>query len=195
MNLIQALKRDHVHAGNIAKALEWLRKELSARDIPFALVGGLALRYHGYTRFTEDIDLLTTKEGLDRIHRELVGRGLTTRFAGARKSLRETGHNVRIDVITAGENAGSNESPVLFPAPASRSFVTREGMRVPTLATLVTLKLASGLWGQRSKDFGDVAELIKANALTKRFATKLPTALRARFLEELERTQGEKTLE
>jgi len=195
MNLIAALKKDHVHAENIAKVLASLRKGLGACDIPFAIVGGLALRYHGYTRFTEDIDLLTTKEGLDAIHANLTQLGLTPRFPNARKSLRDTERGVKVDVITAGERAGSGDSPVVFPAPGSRSFVTRDGMRVPTLATLVTLKLASGVWGRRLHDLGDVARLIAANRVTRGFATKLPKDLRAKFLEIFDQAAGEKTLE
>ncbi|MCI0341885.1 MAG: nucleotidyl transferase AbiEii/AbiGii toxin family protein [Planctomycetales bacterium] len=195
MDLVRVLESDHVHAENIARALEWLRGALDRAGIPFALVGGLALRHYGYARFTEDIDILTTPVGLEKIHSELVGRGLTTRFRGARKGLRETEHRVAVDVITAGEHAGSGSSPVVFPDPSSDAFVAEGGLRLPTLPTLVGLKIASGVWGSRDRDLADVEELIKANRLTARFASKLPPELRAKFRELLERARRERRLE
>jgi hypothetical protein len=181
MDIVEVLKMTHVHSENIAKTVAWLRWELDAAGIQFALIGGLALPYHRYLRFTEDIDILTTKDGLERIHRDLVGRGLTPRFQGARKSLRDTTYNVRVDVITAGERTGSQE--------------VRDGMRLPKLETLISFKIASGIWGRRLKDLGDVQELIKANGLDEALAAKLPAELRPKYLELLEQARGEKTLE
>ena len=73
-NLFEELKRDQMHSADIADALEFLRDALSRERIPYGLIGALALRHHGYSRFTEDIDILTTPEGLDRIHETLIGR-------------------------------------------------------------------------------------------------------------------------
>ncbi len=53
----------------------------------------------------------------------------------------------------------------------------------------------SGIWGKRLQDLGDVQELIKANRLTKRFASKLPKELRAKYLELLDQARHERTLE
>jgi hypothetical protein len=38
--------------------------------------------FHGYRRFTEDVDILVTAEGLEEIHRELEGKGYLPLFAG-----------------------------------------------------------------------------------------------------------------
>jgi hypothetical protein len=35
----------------------------------------MALFHHGLRRFTEDVDILVTKEGLKKIHAELAGLG------------------------------------------------------------------------------------------------------------------------
>src|SRR5262249_39084909 len=153
--------------------LESLRRRLGDEGIPFALIGALALRYHGYVRFTEDIDILTTPEGLERIHASLVGRGLAVRAAGLRKSLRETEHQVDIDVVTAGDHAGPPESPVEYPAPDATGFLDIEGLRVPTLEALVGFKIASGVWGHRMRDLADVQSLIRANGLTEAFSSRL----------------------
>lgn len=136
-----------MHAGDIAAALESLRQRLAREEIPFAVIGALALRHHGYVRHTEGIDILTTPEGLDRIHATIVGRRLVPRGPGLRKSLRETAHEVSIDVVTSGEHAGSPESPVEYPLPGSTAFVDVAGLRLPTLEVLVEFKIASGVWG------------------------------------------------
>lgn len=194
-SIIAELRRDQMHSRDIATVLKQLAKRLDHEGIPFALIGALAMRHHGYVRHTEDIDLLTTKEGLNRIHERLVGRGIVPRAAGLRKKLRETEHYVDIDVITAGEHAGAESSPVVYPDPGSKDFRVFDGYRVPELSLLLSFKLCSGIWGHRGKDLGDAQELIKANCLTKSFARKLPVELRPKFLELLENVRLEKDIE
>ena len=195
VSLIKELQRDQRHTMDIAKALKELTRRLDEEGIPFAVIGALAMRHHGYVRHTEDIDILTTPEGLDRIHERLVGRGIVPRAPGLRKKLRETEHRVNIDVIKAGEHAGSNDSSLVFPDPRSDRFLVIDGQRVPDLALLIEFKLTSGIYGNRAKDLGDVQELIKANKLKKPFARKIPTELRAKFLELLENVRNEKDIE
>jgi len=194
-SIIELLRRDHVHSQDIASALEFLREAMGREGIPFALIGALAMRHHGYTRFTEDIDILTTREGLDRIHERLVGRGLLPRAPGLRKKLRQTQYKVNIDVIAAGENAGSNESPILFPSPEGEGFIEREGIRVASLDTLIALKITSGVWASRLKDLADVQELIRANGLDEGFANRLPPPLRPAFQDLLDRLRRERDIE
>jgi hypothetical protein len=193
--LIEELRRDHLHSQDIAAVLESLRRRLADEGIPFALIGALALRRYGYVRHTEDIDILTTPEGLDRIHARLVGRGLTIRAPGLRKSLRETEHHVDIDVVTAGEHAGSPDSPVEYPPPSAAAFVDAGGLRVPTLEALIEFKIASGVWGHRGQDLVDVQRLIRANGLGEAFAERLPSPLRAKFLDLLRESRLERRLE
>src|SRR5262249_25970259 len=76
--------------------------KLDELGIPYAVVGGMALFAHGYRRFTEDVDLLVTKESLTNIQRELTGRGFRPPFKGS-KNLRDTISGVRIEFIIAGE--------------------------------------------------------------------------------------------
>jgi nucleotidyltransferase AbiEii toxin of type IV toxin-antitoxin system len=194
-SLMDELRRDQMHSRDILAALGFLREALDREQIPFGLIGALALRHYGYHRFTEDIDILTTPEGLDKIHENVVGRGLLPRAPGLRKKLRQTQHKVNIDVVMSGEHAGSNESPITFPSPESEGFVEREGLRVVTLEKLVELKIASGVWGQRDQDLVDVQRLIQANGLDESFSPKLPEALRAKYLKLLERARGEVDIE
>jgi hypothetical protein len=193
--LIEQLRRDHVHSRDIATALESLRRRLAQEGIPFAVIGALALRHYGYVRHTEDIDILVTSEGLHRLHATLVGQGLVPRAPGLRKSLRETEHEVNVDVVTSGEHAGSSESPVVYPPPHSDAFVEVAGIRLPTLESLIEFKIASGIWGHRTQDLADVQRLIRINGLQESFAEGLKLPLREKFLDLLRESRLERELE
>ncbi len=58
--------------GKLQDALRKITRRLADLGIDYAIVGGLALFQHGHRRFTEDVDLLVTKESLKKIHAELV---------------------------------------------------------------------------------------------------------------------------
>lgn len=181
-DLLADLRRDMEHGKNLAAALASLVDACKREEIQIAVIGALALREHGYVRFTEDIDIVTTREGLDKIHASLVGRGLVPRGKGLRKKLRDTVHEVNVDVITAGEHVGSVSSPVIYPSPDGLEFATAKGgIRFATLTSMLTFKLASGIWGKRPRDLVDVQELIKANKLDESFAEKLIPELHEKF--------------
>jgi hypothetical protein len=184
-----------MHSRDIAAALESLRLRLAEEGIPFAVIGALALRSYGYVRHTEDISILTTPQGLDRIHARLVGRGLASRGPGLRKSLRETEHQVDVDVVTAGEHAGSPESPVEYPPPDSPAFIDLGGLRFPSLEALIEFKVASGVWGHRAQDLADVQRLIRLNGLDEAFAGRIASPLRQTFLALLRESRLERDLE
>ncbi len=193
--IYEKLARDMKHRGDLAKALLRIREWCAREGIPVALLGALASAEYGYVRHTEDIDLLTTREGLDRIHAKLVGRGLVVRGPGLRRSFRDPELEVEVDVIISGEHAGSEESPVVYPDPASAAFTERDGLRMPTLAALIEFKIASGVWGHRQRDFGDVQGLIAANGLAESFAASLLPELRERYLALLVESRLERKIE
>ena len=82
--------------GTLNKTLSRLSQDLDERRIDYMVIGAVALLAHGYPRFTEDIDLVMTAEGLQKFHEELIGLGYTPSFPGARKRLRSTGGVVTI---------------------------------------------------------------------------------------------------
>ncbi|MCA1614254.1 MAG: hypothetical protein LC800_08970 [Acidobacteria bacterium] len=137
---------------------------------------------HGYPRFTEDIDLVMTAEGLETFHRELVGLGYVPAFEGARKRLRATRTGVPVEITLAGEYPGDGRpKPVSFPVPLEAS-VEIDGARFVTLEKLIELKLASGMTApDRLKDLADVQELIKLRGLTAEFADGLHPYVREQF--------------
>ena len=81
--------------GAVQQAMRRIAKRLDELGVPYAIVGGMALFQHGFRRFTEDVDILVTREGLKQIHEQLEGRGYLPVFAGS-KSLRDTEFGVKI---------------------------------------------------------------------------------------------------
>lgn len=170
--------------GTINKTLIQLANDLERRGIDYMVIGAIALLAHGYPRFTEDIDLVMTSEGLQKFHDELVGLGYTPAFSGAKKRLRSTTDGVPIEVMTTGEFPGDGKpKPVSMPRPNEAS-IEIDGIKFVTLEKLIELKLASGISASdRLKDLADVQELIKIKQLDADFALKLDPYVRAKYLE------------
>jgi CubicO group peptidase (beta-lactamase class C family) len=169
---------DPVHA-----ALDKLARSLEALQIPYAIAGAMALNEYGYRRTTVDVDVLLTRESLQKFKDAWLGRGYVEKFPGSR-GMRDTENGVGIDVLVAGDYPGDGRpKPVRFPDPAE---VAIRGARVALLpvAKLVELKLASGLSSiHRAKDIGDVVELIKHAKLSRVLADELDASVRDKYLE------------
>ncbi|MBA3631338.1 MAG: nucleotidyltransferase [Acidobacteria bacterium] len=170
--------------GTLNETLRRVVKDLEDCGIDYNVIGAIALNQYGYRRFTEDIDLLLTKEGLEKFRHELVGLGYRPAFEGATKKFRTTRENVTIDIITGGEFPGDGKpKPVVFPNP-NESKVKIDSIKTLSLEKLLELKLASGMTApHRLKDLADVQEIIKIKDLTADFAEKLNPFVREKFLE------------
>ena len=170
--------------GTLNNTLERLSKDLDQHGIDYVVIGAVALLAHGYPRFTEDIDLIMTAEGLAKFHDELIGLGYGPAFPGARKRLRSTVDGITIEVMTTGEYPGDGKpKPVKMPVP-SEAATEIDGVRYVTLEKLIELKLASGISAaDRLKDLADVQELIKFRKLDADFAAKLDPYVRPKYLE------------
>jgi hypothetical protein len=170
--------------GKLNNTLARLSADLEDHDIDYMVISAVALLAHGYPRFTEDIDLVMTAEGLEKFHDELVGLGCAAAFPGARKRLRSTTDNVSIEVMLSGEYPGDGKpKPVSMPVPSTASQEI-DGTNFVTLEKLIELKLASGMSASdRLKDLADVQELIKIKKLDEAFAEKLDPYVRPKYLE------------
>jgi len=179
--------------GKVHTTLNRLTQRLEDEQIDYAILGGMALAAHGYERFTTDVDVLTTREGLEKIHAVLVGRGYLPAFPGSRKTLRDTATGVTIDFITAGEFPGDSKTkPVSFPDPSTVT-VEYDGYRVIDLAHLVELKLASGLSAAlRAKDLGDIQELIIAAKPPRELGEQLDASVRDEYYRMWDAAQNAK---
>lgn len=180
--------------GDLNKTVAQLGADLNRHGIEYMVIGAVALTAHGYLRFTADVDIVLTREGLEAFHRELVGLGYRPAFEGAKKRLRSTRNAVIIEVITAGEYPGDGKpKPVVFPDPSTAS-IEISGVKVVTLEKLVELKLASGISASdRLKDLADIQELIKARGLSRELAAELNPYVREKYLELWDAVQHGRT--
>ncbi len=170
--------------GTLNETLRKLAKDLENRGIDYSVIGAVALNQHGYRRFTEDIDLLLTREGLEKFQNELVGLGYRPAFEGATKKFRTTAENVTVEIITTGEYPGDGkEKPVRFENP-TEDQIEIDGIKTLSLEKLIELKLASGMTApHRLKDLADVQEIIKIKDLSEDFAENLNPYVKEKFLE------------
>ena len=176
--------------GSLNSTLKQLARDLERHKIDYAVMGAVALLAHGYPRFTEDIDLVVTAEGLEKFHKELLGiggwgmSGYLRKPPASDKSFRSVPLGVSIKVTLNEEYPGDGKpKPVRLPNPRTE-FVDIDGVHFVSLEKLIELKLTSGMTaGDRLKDLADVQELIKTRALSSEFASRLNAYVRAKFLE------------
>jgi len=160
--------------GRVQRSLVRIARQLHELQIPYAVAGGMALFAHGHRRFTEDIDILISRDSLERVHEALDGRGWVRPFSKSR-NLRDADTGVRIKFLIAGDYPGDGKpKPVQFPVPDSAA-VEIDGIKYVALPKFIELKLASGMTGgvHRAKDLVDVGELTTALNLPESLADSL----------------------
>jgi len=184
-DLDYALREGSMHfeeKNAVHKTLRGITARLNDLGIPYAVVGGMAMFAHGFRRFTEDVDLLVTREGMRHILERLEGLGYV-QPVGTSTKLRDTSTGVRIEfLITGGYPGDGKPKPVAFPDPATVALDI-DGIRYIGLPTLVELKLASGTAAHRMKDLGDVQELIRTLSLPRALGEQLNPYVRGKFYE------------
>ncbi|MBY0528306.1 MAG: hypothetical protein K2R98_33255 [Gemmataceae bacterium] len=167
---------DRVH-----QTMQRVAEKLEEANIPYAIVGGMAVNAHGHKRTTGDVDFLVTGEGLTAFARLYVGPDFDRVPRHPRRFV-DRNNGVHVDFLVTGLFPGSGKpGPIAYPDPADVSERI-ENRRVVTLTTLVQLKLAA----RRYQDFADVVNLIRAQNLDESFATRLHPAVHGDYIECLE---------
>lgn len=176
--------------GSVHQTLREISSRLEQLGIPYAVCDGMALFHYGFRRFTEDVDLLVTSEGLRKLHDELEGRGFLPPFTGS-KNLRDTATGVRVEFLVTGQFPGDGRpKPVAFPDPSQAA--SSGSIRYLTLPALVELKLASGMTSPaRMKDLADVQELIRQLQLPVGYSGQLNPYVREKYVELWNNTRGQ----
>lgn len=165
---------------DVQRAAERLVAILESEQIPYAIIGALALNEYGHRRVTVDVDLVMREEDLQRFKRGWLGRGYAERVPGSGK-LVDTELGVHIDVLSTGRFPGDDKpKPVAFPDPA-RTAVRGGPFALLPIEKWIELKLASGM--DAPHDLADVQELIRAAKLPSSMADQLDPWVRAKFLE------------
>lgn len=169
------------HDNAVYRTLYRLADRLEEAKIPYALVGALAMNEHGYARMTTDIDLVMTREGLERFREQFVGRGYKLAFQGARKTFRDTDTQVKIEIIATGDYPGDGKpKPVAFLDPKDAIVIRR--VRVVPFEKLIELKLASGMTApHRMRDLSDTQDMIRTLALPLNLKDKLDASVRGEY--------------
>lgn len=181
----------HMAEGRVHQTIKELAADLDSAGIPYAICGAMALNAYGYRRETVDVDVLIRPDGLQAFHDQFAGRGYLPKFEGARKSFKNTRTGVPIDFVTTGEYPGDGRpKPVAFPDPADVANDI-EGIKVVNLATLIELKLASGMTQPaRRRDLADVQDLIRMLGLKAEMADRLNPMVREMYLTLLKELDG-----
>ena len=144
---------------------ESLERESRARALRLLIIGGHALNAYGYTRVTQDLDILIDRE--ERVHwlTALESLGFRLHYDGGvfLQTMPPAGCRWPLDLMLVSSQT--------FSTMYESSRETEMGecrLRVPSLEHLIALKLhvlKQGLSHRGFKDFMDVLSLIQANDL------------------------------
>lgn len=167
----------------VQKAVQKLVCILESENVPYAIIGALALNEYGHRRVTVDVDLVMRQEDLQSFKDRWLGHGYAERVVGTGKLL-DTEFNVPVDVLSTGRFPGDGKpKPIAFPDPATTAVRGSPFALLP-IERWVELKLASGMVAaHRLKDLADVQELIRSARLPRSMADDLHAWVRPKFLE------------
>jgi hypothetical protein len=172
------------------KTMRRLAQRLEKANIPYAIIGAMAVNAHGAERTTKDVDVLLTQDGLDRFRQQFVGK-IYEQVEGRPRRFQEKQSKVTVDVLVTGLYPGRGKrGPFAFPDPELSSEEI-EDVKVVTLPQLIQLKLAA----RRYYDFGDVVFLIRVHNLDESFMEKLHPSVHRDFIECLEEKRREEEYE
>ncbi|HWG45816.1 MAG TPA: hypothetical protein VN688_23850 [Gemmataceae bacterium] len=169
---LKEISRFFAGCSQVHKAMRRLVARLKRFEVPYTIVGGMAVNAHGHQQTTDDVDLLLTAENFTRIE----GLFLRTKYNPApdrRQRFFDRINGVLLDIVITGKSAGGwRGSPITYPDPSVVSE-TIDKIAYVNLKTLVELKLAS----RRYRDLGDVGALIAVHDLDESFMKQLHPAL------------------
>lgn len=174
----------------IHKTMNRVAADLEKANIPYAVVGGMAVNAHRHHRTTDDLDILLTPEGFAAFRKQFIGQSFDT-IPGRPRRFVDRGNAVTLDILVTGMFPGSGKpGPIAYPDPDDvRERV--ENIEVVNLPTLVQLKLAA----RRHQDFADVVSLIRAHQLDESYLDRLHPSVRNDFIECLDEKRREEEYE
>jgi hypothetical protein len=122
--------------------------------IPIAIIGGMAAIYHGYERYTKDIDVVVATGHLDSLVRVAPNYGVKVLWRDPRGWHKFQYEGVQIEVIPEGGKP-NKEAPTRIPGP--KQLGISQGMGYANLEGWTETKLGSG----RRQDQADVVQVLK----------------------------------
>jgi hypothetical protein len=143
-NSVEDCGRFFVGEADVQKALTKLVGILEAEELPYAIIGALALNEYGHRRVTVDVDLVMRDEDLQTFKRGWLGKGYAERVPGTGKLL-DTEFQVHVDVFRSGRFPGDDRPKLIaFPDP-SRVAIRGAPFALLPVERWIDLKLASGM--------------------------------------------------
>ena len=170
----------------LVESMQRITDALDASQIPYEVIGGLAVLIHveeanpEYSALTRDVDLMVRREDLERVKKAAAGHGFRFRHAAGVDMLIYSASNHAKDAIHlvfANEKVRPDylsATPVLRP---DRKRILGKDVLVIPVADLVRMKLTSF----RLKDQVHVKALESAGLVTREVEAELPPELIARL--------------
>ena len=139
--------------------------------------------FYGYRRFTENVDILVTSDGLKDIHCKLEDLCYLLPHSPGGKQFRDIDYGVRNKFLTSGDYPGGQSGPksVAYPDPKAASFDIG-GVHVLQLPCLIELKLAYGMSSPgRLGAVADVQRMIEVLGLLAGLTDQLNPCVREKY--------------
>jgi hypothetical protein len=154
--------RESSGSTNIEKTLLKALKVLKLSGIPHYVSDGFAVQERGYPRFTVDVDIIVPDVELAIEKLSMNG---FRQNAGSKMTVVDRETKVEVDLLPGGKKL--DPGPLTLPMPTAVS----EEPQILTLEKLISAKLSTylGRGVDRSQDYADVVELVKANHLSRDF--------------------------
>jgi hypothetical protein len=171
--------------GPVWETLRELEARLQESDIPYVIIGGLALNAYNYPRQTQDVDVVVAAADFQRF-KDKFGREYEPR-SGAPRRFAPPASQAWVDFLISGELAGNRRKnrSVTFPDPSEAAI--QNDLLTVSLPRLIELKLVT--W--RYKDWGDVVELIRRNSLSETLTEQMDASVGSAYLQCYDQAQDQ----
>jgi hypothetical protein len=187
---LKEIDRFFAGCSQVHKAMRRLVLRLERFEMPYAIVGGMAVNAHGHRQTTDDVDVLLKEEDFVRFEKLF----LKTKYdlaSGRRWRLIDRINGIPVDIVLTGTAPGYfRPVPIVYPDPTAEADLI-DHVSYLNLRRLIEVKLAM----RRYRDLGDVAALIRVHDLTGAFVEQLHPTLHGDYLLCLEEKRREEAFE
>jgi len=157
-----AFLRESSGSTSIEKTLLKALKVLKLFNIPHYVRGGFAVQERGYPRFTVDVDIIVPD--VEFAIEKLSVNGFKQN-PGSKMTVTDRETKVEVDLLPGGKKIDPGPLPLPMPTHVS------DKPQILSLEKLISAKLSTymGRGIDRSRDYADVVELVKANHLPREY--------------------------
>jgi hypothetical protein len=173
------LRRIRLFAGTgpVWRALHDLEQRLRDSQIPYVIIGGVALNAYNYPFEAKEVSVIVCRSDHGRFIQQYVGTAYNP-VPDTMRHIIDVQYDISIHLCFTGSLAGrrAESEQIRFPDPEEAPI--RSDSRVVSLPLLIDLKIARSF----IRDLAAVVELIRYNKLTERFAGELDIRAGAVYL-------------